>query len=428
MSLLRVYIAISVPLGLSFWRDEWRPANTTYQRLKVTSDVLLFLDIAFTFFRAYETNGRAVYGLRKIAWKYLRFGFWFQLITSMPWDRLLAASWGHPREFLRLIQLLQGAPSMRSNVDMYNIDSNYQMATLFMLSASILVAIHLLSCATHVVAQHTVEPDVWLGVHGYLDHLPGMQYATCLYWTLNTMLGERSTPQDEMSTLLSLFLFVSGLVMYFGYGSVLLTYVGTMTMTSVEFKKKMWLRASYLDKLQVPEKLRKRIIRHFIDMHRITDGVDAQAFMAELPTHLRQEMASLLNDGIIGDLFSEIFSECSPPFVAAILLRLELMVAVKGDILCCEGDVGEEMFFVLHGTLDVYKDDLKLGELEAGDFFGEGTLMGISERLQATIQVTEDTVMYRLSQKAFQEASDSFPDDVRMLQVHAISRAADGPQ
>ena len=91
---------------------------------------------------------------------------------------------------------------------------------------------------------------------------------------------------------------------------------------------------------------------------------NTQAFMAELPTHLRQEMASLLNDGIIGDLFSEIFSECSPPFVAAILLRLELMVAVKGDILCCEGDVGEEMFFVLHGTLDVYKDDLKLGELE----------------------------------------------------------------
>ena len=63
--------------------------------------------------------------------------------------------------------------------------------------------------------------------------------------------------------------------------------------------------------------------------------------MSELPTHLRQEMASLLNDGIIGDLFSEIFSECSPPLVAAILLRLELMVAVKGDILCCEGDVGE---------------------------------------------------------------------------------------
>jgi CRP-like cAMP-binding protein len=178
--------------------------------------------------------------------------------------------------------------------------------------------------------------------------------------------------------------------------------------------------------------------------------------MSELPTHLRQEMASLLNDGIIGDLFSEIFSECSPPFVAAILLRLELMVAVKGDILCCEGDVGEvseeyhrdaggarhtfpsslsggwrapvlvpqEMFFVLHGTLDVYQDDVKLGELEAGDFFGEGTLMGISERLEATIQVTEDCMMYRLSQKAFQEASAPFPADVRLLQAHAIRRAS----
>jgi hypothetical protein len=74
------------------------------QRLKLTSDVLLFLDIAFMFFRAYETNGREVYGLRKIAWKYVKFDFWFQLLTSLPWDRLLAASWGQPREFLRLVR------------------------------------------------------------------------------------------------------------------------------------------------------------------------------------------------------------------------------------------------------------------------------------------------------------------------------------
>lgn len=51
--------------------------------------------------------------------------------------------------------------------------------------------------------------------------------------------------------------------------------------------------------------------------------------------------------------------------------------------------MGEEMFFVIHGKLDVYMDDHKLGELEAGDFFGEGTLMGISERLEATIQATQ---------------------------------------
>ena len=42
--------------------------------------------------------------------------------------------------------------------DMYNIDAsrNYQFATLFKLSASILVAIHVLACATHVVRPFTL--------------------------------------------------------------------------------------------------------------------------------------------------------------------------------------------------------------------------------------------------------------------------------
>lgn len=108
--------------------------------------------------------------------------------------------------------------------------------------------------------------------------------------------------------------------------------------------------------LQVPEKLRRRILRHFIDMHHITDGVDTHAFMHELPTHLRQEMASLLNDGIIGDLFSEIFSDCSPPFVVAILLRLELMVAVKGDILVRLPGQGASVSDCVHGRVRAHTD------------------------------------------------------------------------
>jgi hypothetical protein len=98
------------------------------------------------------------------------------------------------------VQLLRAVPYGRSNVDMYNIDSTRQMTTLFTLSASIVVAIHLLSCVTHLVAQHTDEVDTWIGVHGYLDHAPGMQYASCLYWTMNTMLGERCNPQDQASS------------------------------------------------------------------------------------------------------------------------------------------------------------------------------------------------------------------------------------
>jgi hypothetical protein len=41
----------------------------------------------------------------------------YRLVTSIPWDRVVAASWGAgQREFLRLVQLLRTVTYMRSQV------------------------------------------------------------------------------------------------------------------------------------------------------------------------------------------------------------------------------------------------------------------------------------------------------------------------
>jgi hypothetical protein len=39
---------------------------------------MLFVDIVLTFFRAYQKDGRTVYGARKIAWNFLRADFWYR--------------------------------------------------------------------------------------------------------------------------------------------------------------------------------------------------------------------------------------------------------------------------------------------------------------------------------------------------------------
>eukprot|EP00976_Prorocentrum_cordatum_P109148 1194971-Prorocentrum_minimum.AAC.7 len=51
-------------------------------------------------------------------------------------------------------------------------------------------------------------------------------------------------------------------------------------------------------------------------------GVDSQAFMLDLPKHLRQELAIFLNKGVMEKM--AILQDCSVPFLTSILMRVRI--------------------------------------------------------------------------------------------------------
>jgi uncharacterized protein (DUF2225 family) len=79
----------------------------------------------------------------------------------------------------------------------------------------------------------------------------------------------------------------------------------------------------------------------------------------------------------------------------------------KDKWICKEGEIGNEMYIVLTGKLEVYKStenntQVKIAELKEGDFFGEMSLFDNSPR-SASIKTFNDSVLCGINKDNFQE-------------------------
>ena len=73
----------------------------------------------------------------------------------------------------------------------------------------------------------------------------------------------------------------------------------------------------------------------------------------------------------------------------------ELSVA-DGRVLMTEGDLGREAFFILEGTVSVFRDGEEIATLGAGDVVGETALLGGTYR-NATVVSTSPCRIYVLT-------------------------------
>jgi CRP-like cAMP-binding protein len=86
--------------------------------------------------------------------------------------------------------------------------------------------------------------------------------------------------------------------------------------------------------------------------------------------------------------------------------------AQAGDVLCREGEYGEEMYVVLSGTVTLHKavDDreTELGRLESGAYFGEMALIGDAPR-SATIRAASDLDYLAIDRDTLMGVISAFP-------------------
>lgn len=81
--------------------------------------------------------------------------------------------------------------------------------------------------------------------------------------------------------------------------------------------------------------------------------------------------------------------------------RAKVITFISNDIIIGEGDKGDALYIISHGSVKVYKkaDDNKIiAELRDGDFFGEVALLGDQVRT-ATVKAIVPTTLLRLTRK-----------------------------
>ena len=121
----------------------------------------------------------------------------------------------------------------------------------------------------------------------------------------------------------------------------------------------------------------------------------------------------------IGDIW--LFSACSASQLRTIRRQIEEVSVDTGTVLCEEGTVGKEFFFIIDGTASVRRNGRKVATLGRGQYFGELSLLDRRPR-SATVVSESPMALLVLDQRRFNGLLDAVPALSHKLLVAMAAR------
>jgi CRP-like cAMP-binding protein len=94
-----------------------------------------------------------------------------------------------------------------------------------------------------------------------------------------------------------------------------------------------------------------------------------------LPANMVERIMYDINKHIIRSV--PIFAEANDNFIQSVSTKLKPEIYLPGDYIIYKGDIGEEMFFIAEGSVDVLTPDNKHVKIKLGkkDYIGELALL-----------------------------------------------------
>ncbi|CAF4750230.1 unnamed protein product [Pieris macdunnoughi] len=166
---------------------------------------------------------------------------------------------------------------------------------------------------------------------------------------------------------------------------------------------------------KVSGELEARVIRWFAYTWAESGALDEEHVLASLPDKLKAEIAIRVHLDTLREV--EIFKDCEPGLLEALVLKLKLQVFSPGDYICRKGDVGKKMYIVKRGRLQVVADagTTVLATLGAGSVFGEVSVLDIAgnrtgNRRTANVRALGYSDLFCLAKRDLWEALADYPE------------------
>ena len=109
-----------------------------------------------------------------------------------------------------------------------------------------------------------------------------------------------------------------------------------------------------------------------------------------------------------------LFSTCSARELRTVRRSLNEVTARAGRVLCEQGTIGREFFFIVEGQASVRRGGRRIAVLGPGDYFGELALLDRKPR-SATVVADTDMVLLVMDQREFHGLLEDVPPLGRKL-------------
>ena len=398
--LATVFLAVVMPLEAVFpaMNPPWLMA------ISATISVLIGIDI-----RRRLASGEH---------RYLRGWFTLDLLAAIPFD-LLADAPGiagtGAASILRLMALVRGLRVLR----LFALQRRWRIRTSFNPAV-----VRLAFFAFWIVLISHWMASGWIALDGFESGPPDLPpYQSALYWaitTLTTVGYGDITPVGVAQTYYTMAAMALGAAMY-GYiiGNVASLLANLDVIRSRHLRRVETVNHFMRDR-HVPRPIQARVRDYYDYVWESRIGQEAE-ILNDLPKPLHVEIALHLRRTILERV--PLFSGADDAFLRELVLHLKAVVFLPGQLVMKRGEVGHELYFIDHGSMEVLAPDDRsvLAVLGDGDFVGEMALLADQPRAN-TVIATDYCNVYSLGRDAFNRVLASFPDVATEVQRVAEAR------
>ncbi|RTG90291.1 potassium voltage-gated channel Eag-related subfamily H member 7 [Schistosoma bovis] len=361
---------------------------TLLSTVDILVDVMFIIDILINFRTTYvNKNDEVVSHPKRIAAHYIKGWFIIDLVAAIPFDLLFFRTAGD--QPTALTGLLKSARLLRlvgivRKLDRY---SEYGASILVLLTALFALIAHWLACIWYAIgnAEHLYrDPKIgWLdtlAIHTeqYYTDQPNSgpdlktKYITALYFTFSSLTSigfGNVSPNTNAEKVFSIIVMLVGSLMYasiFGNVGALIQrlYSGTARYHAQMLRIKEFIRFH-----QIPSPLRQRLEEYSTQVWEHTNGIDMTMVQYSFPESLQSDICLYVYRHFLSG--SAAFKSLNDGCLRNISLRIRSSHMPPSDTLVHTGDLLTAMYYVVKGSLEVVTtDDIILGVLNPGDFFG----------------------------------------------------------
>ncbi|MGZ3790393.1 MAG: ion transporter [Bacteriovorax sp.] len=375
--------------------------------------VLFILDLIYHLREIKKTRSKEDVIVQK---KWLsRLMLFVDILACIPFD-LLSYYLGH-QDFFTAFRLLRMVRIIKVYYLVENITIVPKIFKMQSIMVGFLMVVNWIACGWILIYPMGSDTDVT------------SYYIRSFYWALTTLttIGYGDiTPYDNIGRIFTCFIMIIGVGMY----GIVIGNISRMLASADRYKEQSREKINdllmFMKHYKIPDKLQHAAINHYGHLYSKRLSDNDEKIIADLPHALQQEMQIYMKIKLISNI--PIFNGCSQECLKDVSTHLEQIYSSPGDLIIKIGDIGEEMFIISHGNVDVILESgERVATLHDGQIFGEIALLKEIKRT-ANIQSQSYCDLYKLTKTSFNDIVKRYPNLLSNIEGTTQRRSSDRSQ
>ncbi|KAI5708516.1 hypothetical protein M8J77_024333 [Diaphorina citri] len=301
------------------------------------------------------------------------------------------------------------------------------MASVFMrifnLICMMLLIGHWSGCLQFLVPMLQGFPsNSWVAINELQEAYWLEQYSWALFKAMSHMLCigyGRFPPQSLTDMWLTMLSMISGATCYALFLGHATNLIQSLDSSRRQYRERVKQVEEYMAYRKLPREMRQRITEYF--EHRYQGKFfDEEAILGELSEKLREDVINYNCRSLVASV--PFFANADSNFVSDVVTKLKYEVFQPGDIIIKEGTIGNKMYFIQEGIVDIVMANGDIAtSLSDGSYFGEICLLTNARRV-ASVRAETYCNLFSLSVEHFNCVLSQYPLMRRTMESVAAER------